>query len=188
MSNGVALKARAIEPCVDPLNAHSQDAFHRLFIADFTRQNWDRLACLNPGLGFRYDRGMVLSASLAAMPGKYFGNGEGSESGPFVSRITVGALPNGGAMIEYEATSREQGVQHLEQTMLVAGPDGSDRLYVAHSESPFVTVMVETAPGSGRFEQPEPIGPYLMAIVIEIPRTWRAHLRLVVGPRRSRHG
>ena len=60
-------------------------------------------------------------------------------------------------------------MQHLEQSMLVAGPDGLDRLYVAHSESPFVTEMTETAAGSGRFEQAEPVGPYAMAVVIDMP-------------------
>jgi hypothetical protein len=57
--------------------------------------------------------------------------------------------------------------------MLVPGPDGRDHLYVAHSESPFVTALVETWPGSGRFEQPAPEGPYTMAIVIELPEPGR---------------
>lgn len=108
---------------------------------------------------------MVLSHDLAV--GTYFGTGDGPESGPFVARLAVSSLPNGGRLIEYEATSREQGVQHVEQTMLVAGHDGRDRLFVAHSESPFVTTMVETTAGSGRFEQEEAQGPYAMSIVIE---------------------
>jgi len=108
-----------------------------------------------------------LSADLPI--GTAFGTGDGPESGPFVARISVTRLPNGGRLIDYEATSREQGVQHLEQTLLVAGPDGRDQLFIAHSESPFVTAMVETEPGSGRFEQPEPFGPYVMAVVIEQP-------------------
>ena len=116
---------------------------------------------------------MSLSSDLAARPGVYFGTGDGMESGPFVARIEVRRLPNGGALVDYEATSREQGVQHREQTMLVAGPDGRDRLYVAHSESPFVTVMIETGAGSGRFVQPEPFGPYEMEIVIEQPESDR---------------
>ena len=110
---------------------------------------------------------MSLSADLPI--GTAFGTGDGPESGPFVARISVTRLPNGGRLIDYEATSREQGVQHLEQTLLVAGPDGRDQLFIAHSESPFVTAMVETEPGSGRFEQPEPFGPYVMAVVIEQP-------------------
>ena len=114
-----------------------------------------------------YDRMMALSNELAI--GTYFGTGDGDESGPFVSRIDVSRLPNGGILIGYEATSREQGVQHLEQTMLVAGPDGRDQLFVAHSEASFVTVMVETEAGSGRFEQPESPGPFVMSIVIEVP-------------------
>lgn len=112
---------------------------------------------------------MALSHDLVVSPGLYFGTGGGIESGPFVSRIQVERLPNGGAAIDYEATSTEHGVQHRERTMLVAGPDGRDRLFVAHSESPFVTEMVETAPDSGRFAQREPFGPYVMEIVIEMP-------------------
>ena len=116
---------------------------------------------------------MALSQDLALQRGVYFGTGDGVESGSFVSRIELSSLPNGGVLISYEATSREQGVQHLEQSMLVAGPEGRDRLYIAHSESPFVTEMVETEPGSGRFEQPTPFGPYVMAVVIEIPEPGR---------------
>lgn len=116
---------------------------------------------------------MSLSQDLAAATGLYFGNGHGDESGTFVSRIEIGLLPNGGVSIGYEATSVEQGVQHLEQTMLVAGPDGRDRLYVSHSESPFVTEMIETEPASGRFAQREPFGPYAMEIVIEMPELYR---------------
>ena len=114
---------------------------------------------------------MTLSQSL--QPGIYFGAGSGDESGPFVSRIDVSVLPNGGRHIRYEATSVEQGVQHLEQTLLTAGPDGRDWLHIAHSESPFVTEMVETEAGSGRFEQTEQAGPYTMAVVIEQPETGR---------------
>ena len=112
---------------------------------------------------------MSLSTELSVSPGRYFGTGDGVESGSFVSRIEVNRLPNGGAIIDYEATSVEQGVQHLEHTMLVSGPDGHDRLFVASSQSPFVTEMIETEPGSGRFVQHEPSGPYVLAIVIEIP-------------------
>ena len=116
---------------------------------------------------------MALSSDLAAAPGIYYGTGDGAESGPFVSRIDVSVLPNGGALIIYEATSREQGVQHLEHSMLVAGPDGCDRLYISHSESQFVTEMVEAAPGTCRFAQREPLGPYVMEVVIEIPEAGR---------------
>jgi len=112
---------------------------------------------------------MSLSRRLSEATGIYFGIGDGLESGPFVSRIAVSALPNGGVAIDYEATSREQGVQHLEHSLLVPGPDGNDELFIAHSESPFVTVMSEREPGSGRFEQITQVGPYTMAVVIESP-------------------
>lgn len=116
---------------------------------------------------------MPLATLLAADPGLYFGTGDGAESGPFVSRVTVGVLPNGGVAIDYEATSYEQGVQHREHSLLVPGPDGRDRLYVAHSESPFVIEMVESASEPGRFEMREPFGPYAMAIVVEQPEPGR---------------
>ena len=116
---------------------------------------------------------MTLAHDLAAATGSYFGTGDGIESGPFVARIVISPLPGGGALIDYEATSREQGVQHVERSMQSQGPDGVDELYVAHSESPVVTTMVETAVGSGRFEQATPTGPYRMAIVIERPEVDR---------------
>ena len=112
---------------------------------------------------------MSLSRRLFEATGVYFGTGDGPESGPFVARIAVSALPNGGVAIDYEATSREQGVQHLEHSLLVSGPDGNDQLFIAHSESPIVTVMSESEPGSGRFEQVAQVGPYTRAVVIESP-------------------
>lgn len=112
---------------------------------------------------------MTLPQRLAQRPGVYFGTGDGIESGPFVSRLEVAGLPNGGVAIDYEATSREQGVQHREHSLLVTGPDDRDRLYIAHTESPYITELAETSPGSGRFEQPTPTGPYAMVVVIETP-------------------
>lgn len=116
---------------------------------------------------------MTLAHDLAGATGAYFGTGDGIESGPFVARIVISRLPGGGALIDYEATSREQGVQHVERSMLSQGPDGLDELFVAHSESPVVTTMVATEAGAGRFEQRSPTGPYRMAIVIELPEADR---------------
>lgn len=115
-----------------------------------------------------YSVDMSLSSTLARATGHYHGTGDGAESGPFVARLVVTGLPNGGVALDYESTSREQGVQHIEHSLLVAGPDGCDQLYIAHSESPFVTVLHEREAGSGRFEQPEPFGPYAMAVVIDV--------------------
>ncbi|MEO1060513.1 MAG: hypothetical protein AAFZ07_03765 [Actinomycetota bacterium] len=112
---------------------------------------------------------MGLADTLAATTGTYFGSGDGIESGPFVARIVISSVPNGGVAIEYEATSREQGVQHREHSLLSGGPDGRDRLYVAHSESPFVTELVASDVGAGRFEQPVAAGPYALTVVIEVP-------------------
>ena len=116
---------------------------------------------------------MRLSERLAGSTGTYFGTGDGDESGPFVSRIEVSRLPNGGVTLDYEATSRAQGVQHREHTLLCPGPDGRDRLFVAHSESPFVTEMVETEQGTGRFVQTTTGGPYTMEVVIDMPESRR---------------
>lgn len=116
---------------------------------------------------------MSVAAMLAAAQGIYYGNGDGLESGPFVCRIEIMNLPNGGVSIEYEATSREHGVQHLEHSILAAGPDDRDRLYIAHSESPFVTEMVAIEADSTRFVQPEPGGPFVMEVVIEVPEPGR---------------
>lgn len=110
---------------------------------------------------------------MASAPGVYFGQGDGTESGRFVARIAVSKLPNGGAFLEYEASSLAQGVQHLECTMLVPGPEKRVRLFIAHSESTTVTEMIETTPGSGRFEQLPHEAPYQMAVVIERSATNR---------------
>ena len=114
-------------------------------------------------------RPMSVAELLAASPGLYVGPGGGLESGPFVARITVTSLPNGGVALDYDAASRDQGVLHREHSVLSPGPDGCDRLYVAHSESPFVTEMVASEPGSSRFVQPTPFGPFTMEIVIHVP-------------------
>lgn len=79
---------------------------------------------------------MTLASTLATYIGTYFGTGDGIESGAFLSRIEIGRLPNGGVVIDYEATSSELGVQHEAHSLPVAGPDGRDRLFIAHSESP----------------------------------------------------
>lgn len=113
---------------------------------------------------------MSLSRRLSDAIGVYFGAGDGAESGPFLARIAIARLPGGGVTIDYEATSREQGVQHVEHSLLVAGPDGSDQLFIAHSESPHVTVMAERVAGSGRFEQVVAGGPLTMEVRIEAPR------------------
>lgn len=116
---------------------------------------------------------MSLSQRLSESTGTYFGTGDGDESGPFVSRIDVNRLPNGGVSLDYEATSREQGVQHREHSLLCPGPDGRDRLFIAHSESPFVTEMIEAEAGGGRFVQSTAGGPYTMEVIIEMPEADR---------------
>ena len=112
--------------------------------------------------------GIVLWERLVAATGIWFGSGDGAESGPFVARIALSPLPNSGVAIHYEATSREEGLQHVEHSLLVPGPDGRALLHIAHSESPFVAVMREREPESGYFELVGRDGPYDMAVVIEL--------------------
>lgn len=110
---------------------------------------------------------MTLSLELSSACGLYFGTGDGVESGQFVARIAVSKLPGAGVLLNYEATSIAQGVQHQEVSMLTPGPDGRDLLHISHSESVLVTQMIESEPGSGRFVQPMPVGPYDMSVTVE---------------------
>ena len=102
-------------------------------------------------------------------PGRYTGPGDGIESGPFEAAIEVSALPGGAISIDYVAVSPADGELHREHTVCCQGFDGRDMLFIAHTESPFVTTMVETSAGSGRFVQPEPAGPYTLSIVAQTP-------------------
>lgn len=113
--------------------------------------------------------GRPLSEVLADAIGTYVGDGDGPESGPFAATIEVASLPNGGVLITYSAVTHDGDILHREQSMLVAGPDGRDRLYVAHSESPFVAEFVAAEPGGRSFVQREPFGPYTMETVIDAP-------------------
>ena len=101
--------------------------------------------------------------------GRYAGRGDGMESGPFAATIDVTALPGGSVAVDYAAVTDAAAELHREHTVVSAGFDGRDRLFVAHAEPPYVTVMIETEPGSGRFEMPEPFGPYDMVIVAGRP-------------------
>ena len=114
-----------------------------------------------------------MAPNIDVEPGLYFGTGDGVESGAFLARIDVQRLPNGGVSISYEATSREQGAQHLEHSLLSAGGDSRDRLFIAHSEAPFVTEMVAVDDDPGRFAQTTAGGPYAMEVVIETPEPGR---------------
>jgi len=116
---------------------------------------------------------MSTAERLAQVPGLYVGPGEGVESGPFLGRVQIGRLPNGGASIDYEALSHDHAMQHREHSLLVIGPGGRDRLFVAYSESPYVVELVETKPDSGRFEQPASAGPYKLAVRLEMAEPGR---------------
>jgi hypothetical protein len=111
---------------------------------------------------------MSTAERLAQIPGLYVGLGEGVESGSFLGRVQITRLANGGASIDYEAISREHGLQHREHSVLAIGPGGRDRLYVAYSESPYVVELIENQADSGRFEQATPAGPYRLAVVLDL--------------------
>ncbi len=113
--------------------------------------------------------GMSLTEML--LPGSYAGTGDGIESGPFTAHILVAPLPGGSVSLEYVATDQQGDELHREHTVISRGVDDRDRLYIAHGESPFVTTMTQREPSGERFEQPEPVGPYAMAIVISRPTT-----------------
>ena len=123
-----------------------------------------------------------MSLSTRLIPASYRGTGDGVESGPFEATIDVVSLPGGSISVGYRAVApKGSGSEelHREHTVVSAGFDGRDRLYIAHDESAFVTVMVETQPGSQRFEMLEPFGPYTLAIEVGTPSdttlTWAWH-------------
>jgi hypothetical protein len=89
-----------------------------------------------------------LLARLATCPGLYRGRGDGPEGGPFVARINLATAVRGRAIvIDYEAVSDRNGLQHVEHTVLAAGEGGRLALHVACLELPGVVRFVETGPG-----------------------------------------
>lgn len=110
---------------------------------------------------------------VGLVPGTFTGTGDGIESGPFTARIEIVELPGGSVAADYVALAADGVVLHREHTLVSAGPDGLHRLHVAHSESPFVTTMVETAARSGVFVEPAPSGPFELSIRIERPAPGR---------------
>jgi hypothetical protein len=85
---------------------------------------------------------------LAQAPGLYRGRGDGMESGPFIARIDVASVVRGRAVVlDYEAVSDANGLQHVEHTILTTGESGRLELHVACVELPGVVRFVETRPG-----------------------------------------
>lgn len=86
------------------------------------------------------------SGSVHEIPaGIYRGEVEGVESGHCTARIEVRIGPGGCRIVDYEATSDQHGLQHIEHGLLT-----EDALHVAFGEAPGVTVF--RAAGDGVFE------------------------------------
>lgn len=111
---------------------------------------------------------MSLAANLARHAGQFTGIGDGIESGPFTVTIDISVLPGGPVSVAYAAIDPHGTELHREHTIVSPGVDGRDRLYIAHTESPVVTELIETSGGSGRFEQATIAGPYTLAVVIDL--------------------
>jgi hypothetical protein len=85
---------------------------------------------------------------LASAPGLYRGRGDGMESGPFIARIDVTTVVRGRAVVlDYEAVTDTNGLQHVEHTVLTTGESGRLELHVACVELPGVVRFVEARPG-----------------------------------------
>jgi hypothetical protein len=66
---------------------------------------------------------MTILDRLVAVPGTYWGSGDGPHSGPFVARITVSANRSGAVDLDYEAWTQGAGLQHAERAVI--RPSGS---------------------------------------------------------------
>ncbi len=111
---------------------------------------------------------MGIAEEVLKRRGTSIGTVDGVESGPCLARIEVRPLPNGGASIDYEATSREQGLQHREHSLLSPGPDDRHRLTISMIDMPFLIELIESTDIAGRFVEREPLGPYELAVEIDI--------------------
>jgi hypothetical protein len=58
---------------------------------------------------------MTILDRLLAVPGTYWGSGDGPHSGPFIARVTVSAGRGGRAELDYEAWTQGAGLQHAER-------------------------------------------------------------------------
>jgi hypothetical protein len=67
---------------------------------------------------------MTILDRLHAVPGTYWGSGDGPHSGPFVARVTVNNLKNGAVSLDYEAWTQGAGLQHAERALIRSG-DGN---------------------------------------------------------------
>jgi hypothetical protein len=61
---------------------------------------------------------MTILDRLLAVPGTYWGSGDGPHSGPFIARVTVSAARSGRAGLDYEAWTQGAGLQHAERASI----------------------------------------------------------------------
>ena len=61
---------------------------------------------------------MTILDRLSAVPGTYWGSGDGPHSGPFIARITVSTTKAGAIDLDYEAWTQGAGLQHAERAVI----------------------------------------------------------------------
>jgi hypothetical protein len=61
---------------------------------------------------------MTILDRLQAVPGTYWGSGDGPHSGPFIARVTVTANRSGAIDLDYEAWTQGAGLQHAERAVV----------------------------------------------------------------------
>jgi hypothetical protein len=61
---------------------------------------------------------MTILDRLSAVPGTYWGSGDGPHSGPFIARITVSLTAAGAIDLDYEAWTQGAGLQHAERAVI----------------------------------------------------------------------
>ena len=61
---------------------------------------------------------MTILDRLSAVPGTYWGSGDGPHSGPFIARVTVSTAKSGAIDLDYEAWTQGAGLQHAERAVI----------------------------------------------------------------------
>jgi hypothetical protein len=67
---------------------------------------------------------MTILDRLHAVPGTYWGSGDGPHSGPFIARVTVTANRSGSIDLDYEAWTQGAGLQHAERALIRRADNG----------------------------------------------------------------
>lgn len=67
---------------------------------------------------------MTILDRLHAVPGTYWGSGDGPHSGPFIARVTVTSNRSGTIDLDYEAWTQGAGLQHAERALVRRADNG----------------------------------------------------------------